>query len=76
MNFIPCRLEDIAELRPLTDRIVFPLPPLRPLWGVPRTDKLLLGLRPEHITEAKPHSSRTWRPSMRCSMPSRWEWRR
>ena len=44
--------------RPLTDRIVFPLPPARAAryQGVLRTDKLLLGLRPEHITEAKPHS--------------------
>ena len=45
--------------RPLTDRIVFPLPPARAAryQGVPRTDKLLLGLRPEHITEAKPHGA-------------------
>jgi multiple sugar transport system ATP-binding protein len=60
MNFIPCRLEDLAgklHVR-LTDRIVFPLPPARAAryQGVPRTDKLLLGLRPEHITEAKQHS--------------------
>ena len=60
MNFIPCRLEDVAgklHVR-LTDRIVFPLPPARAAryQGVPRTDKLLLGLRPEHITEAKQHS--------------------
>ena len=60
MNFIPCRLEDIAgklHVR-LTDRIVFPLPPARAAryQGVPRTDKLLLGLRPEHITEGKQHS--------------------
>ena len=60
MNFIPCRLEDLAgklHVR-LTDRIVFPLPPARAAryQGIPRTDKLLLGLRPEHITEAKQHS--------------------
>src|SRR6201991_272911 len=59
MNFIPCRLEDVAgrlHVR-LTDRIAFPLPPARAAryQGVPRTDKLLLGLRPEHITEASPH---------------------
>ena len=59
MNFIPCRLEDVGgklHVR-LTDRIAFPLPPARAAryQGVPRTDKLLLGLRPEHITEAKPH---------------------
>jgi multiple sugar transport system ATP-binding protein len=41
----------------LTDRIAFPLPPARAAryQGIPRTEKLLLGLRPEHITEAKPH---------------------
>ena len=60
MNFIPCRLEEVAgklHVR-LTDRIAFPLPPARAAryQGVPRTDKLLLGLRPEHITEAKQHA--------------------
>jgi multiple sugar transport system ATP-binding protein len=60
MNFIPCRLEDLAgklHVR-LTDRITFPLPPARAAryQGIPRTEKLLLGLRPEHITEAKPHT--------------------
>src|SRR4029079_4535925 len=59
MNFIPCRLEDVGgklHVR-LTDRLTFPLPPARAAGyqGVPRTDRLLLGLRPEHITEAKPH---------------------
>src|SRR6187401_2547954 len=59
MNFMACRLEDIGgkmHIR-LTDRIAFPLPPARAAryQGVPRTDKLLLGLRPEHITEAKQH---------------------
>src|SRR5471032_3500676 len=57
MNFIPCRLEDVAgklHIR-LTDRIAFPLPPARAAryYNVPRSEKLLLGLRPEHITEAK-----------------------
>src|SRR3989449_6317327 len=60
MNFIPCRLEDLAgklNIR-LTDRISFPLPPARAAryQGIARTDKLLLGLRPEHITEGKQHS--------------------
>src|SRR6186713_1177430 len=59
MNFIPCRLEDVGgklHVR-LTDRLAFPLPPARAARykGVSRTDKLLLGLRPEHIAEAKPH---------------------
>src|SRR5476651_642734 len=59
MNFMPCRLEDVAgklHIR-LTDRIAFPLPPGRAAryQGVARNEKLLLGLRPEHITEAKAH---------------------
>ena len=59
MNFIPCRLEDVGgrlHVR-LTDRISFPLPAARAARykGVTRADKLLLGLRPEHIAEAKSH---------------------
>src|SRR5437899_2942137 len=59
MNFLPCRLEDVAgklHIR-LTDRIAFPPPPSRAARyrGVARNEKLLLGLRPEHIAEAKPH---------------------
>src|ERR1700684_3218270 len=59
MNFIPCRLEDVAgrlHIR-LTDRIAFPLPANRTAryQGIPRSEKLLLGLRPEHIAEAKAH---------------------
>jgi len=60
MNFIPCRLEDVGgklNIR-ITDRIAFPLPPARAAryQAVSRTDRLQLGIRPEHITEAKPHS--------------------
>jgi multiple sugar transport system ATP-binding protein len=60
MNFIPCRLEEIGgrlHVR-VTDRVVFPLPPARAARynNIPRNDKLLLGLRPEHITEARPHA--------------------
>ncbi|QPF81815.1 sn-glycerol-3-phosphate ABC transporter ATP-binding protein UgpC [Bradyrhizobium genosp. L] len=60
MNFVPCRLEDNAgrlQVR-LTDRIAFPLPPQRAAryQAVSRTDRLLLGIRPEHITEASPHA--------------------
>ena len=42
----------------LTDRIAFPLPPARAdrYKNVARTDKLQLGLRPEHITETSPHA--------------------
>ncbi|MEA2863604.1 MAG: multiple sugar transport system ATP-binding protein, partial [Bradyrhizobium sp.] len=41
----------------LTDRISFPLPPARAAryQKVARNEKLLLGIRPEHITEAKQH---------------------
>jgi multiple sugar transport system ATP-binding protein len=60
MNFMTCRLEDVAgklHIR-LTDRIAFPLPPARAdrYKGISRTDKLLLGIRPEHITESKQHA--------------------
>jgi len=60
MNFLPCSLEDISgrlNIR-LTDRIVFPLPAGRAAryQNVRQGEKLLLGLRPEHITEAKGHS--------------------
>lgn len=59
MNFIPCRLEDAdgsLQVR-LTDRIAFALPPARAARynALPRTDKLLLGIRPEHLTEAHAH---------------------
>ncbi|WP_038974871.1 TOBE domain-containing protein, partial [Bradyrhizobium genomosp. III] len=41
----------------LTDRIAFALPPARAARynALPRTDKLLLGLRPEHLTESHAH---------------------
>jgi len=57
MNFIPCRLEDVAgklNIR-LTDRISFPLPGARAAryHNVPRAEKLLLGIRPEHLTEPR-----------------------
>ncbi|MDA9490844.1 ABC transporter ATP-binding protein [Bradyrhizobium sp. CCBAU 11361] len=59
MNFIPCRLEDVGgtlQIR-LADRIAFALPAARAARynALPRTDKLLLGLRPEHLTEAHAH---------------------
>ena len=60
MNFMPCRLEEVGgklNIR-LTDRIAFPLPPARAAryQNVARNEKLLLGIRPEHITEAKQHA--------------------
>ncbi|RTL66461.1 MAG: sn-glycerol-3-phosphate ABC transporter ATP-binding protein UgpC [Hyphomicrobiales bacterium] len=59
MNFIPCRLEnggDDLNVR-LTDGITFKVPPQRAAHykANARDGKLLLGLRPEHITEAGPH---------------------
>ncbi|RXH23192.1 MULTISPECIES: sn-glycerol-3-phosphate ABC transporter ATP-binding protein UgpC [Bradyrhizobium] len=59
MNFIPCRLEEVGgtlQIR-LTDRIAFALPPARAARynSLPRTEKLLLGIRPEHLTESHAH---------------------
>ena len=59
MNFIPCRLEDAGgtlQVR-LTDRIAFALPQARAARynPLPRTDRLLLGIRPEHLTESNAH---------------------
>src|SRR5947208_1444152 len=59
MNFIPCRLEDVGgklNIR-LTDRISFPLPQARAIRynALPRTENLLLGIRPEHLTESHAH---------------------
>ena len=60
MNFVPCRLEEVGgrlNIR-LTDRIAFPLPASRAAryQNVARNEKLILGIRPEHITEAKQHT--------------------
>ena len=59
MNFLPCRLEEVGgklNVR-LTDRIAFPLPPARAARynALPRTENLLLGIRPEHLTESHAH---------------------
>ncbi|MCP3399947.1 MULTISPECIES: ABC transporter ATP-binding protein [unclassified Bradyrhizobium] len=59
MNFIPCRLEDAGgtlQIR-LSDRIAFALPAARAARynALPRTDQLLLGIRPEHLTESHAH---------------------
>src|SRR5919205_255314 len=59
MNFIPCQLEDSGgklQIR-LTDKLAFPLPAARAARynALPRTEKLLLGLRPEHLTESHAH---------------------
>jgi multiple sugar transport system ATP-binding protein len=57
MNFVPCTLEgsgDQLTLRIGAD-IVMPVPPARARQyaGHARNAKLLLGLRPEHLTEAR-----------------------
>lgn len=59
MNFMPCKLEENSgelTLR-LTDQIVFPVPPEKAaLYREYLSCKSLsFGLRPEHITEQRPH---------------------
>jgi len=61
MNFVPCRLEETGgrlNVR-LTDRLSFPMPAARAVryQGVARSEKLLLGIRPEHLTEANGHAA-------------------
>jgi multiple sugar transport system ATP-binding protein len=59
MNFIPARLEQAGDGLQVSfgNGLALPLPPdraarYRPLVG---KDKLSLGLRPEHVTEMRPH---------------------
>jgi multiple sugar transport system ATP-binding protein len=57
MNFMSCELEDVGgrlHIR-LDDKVSLPLPEKRAARyrGVTRDQKLLLGLRPEHIVDAK-----------------------
>jgi multiple sugar transport system ATP-binding protein len=60
MNFIPCRMEEAngtLSIR-LTDQLAFPVPAARAghyRQHAANNGKLLLGLRPEHITEAHAH---------------------
>ena len=59
MNFIPCRMEEAGgglSIR-LTDNLTLPVPPARAdqYRGHTNNGKLLLGLRPEHITECGAH---------------------
>jgi multiple sugar transport system ATP-binding protein len=61
MNFVPCRLEEAAgklSVR-ITDRLTFPLPSARAAryQNVSRSERLLLGIRPEHLTEATGHDA-------------------
>ncbi|MBS0529344.1 MAG: sugar ABC transporter ATP-binding protein, partial [Proteobacteria bacterium] len=66
MNFIPCELEETSgQVRVrLNDELAFPLPPERAARykSISRDDKLLLGLRPEHITDAKSNSGPGFEP--------------
>ena len=59
MNFIPCHLEQAAgALRVrLTDKLAFPVPADRTARYTSHVGKanLVLGLRPEHIVETRPH---------------------
>src|SRR5260221_9579117 len=59
MNFIPCRVEEAngALSVRLTNDLTFPVPPARAAQyqNHRQNGKLLLGLRPEHITEAGKH---------------------
>ena len=60
MNFIPCQLEQAAgALRVrLNDKLAFPVPDGRTARYVSYVGKpnLVLGLRPEHIAETRPHT--------------------
>jgi multiple sugar transport system ATP-binding protein len=59
MNFLPCALEEAGgglRVR-LSDQLAFPVPQDRTARYKPHAgrDKLLFGLRPEHIMEQRPH---------------------
>jgi multiple sugar transport system ATP-binding protein len=62
MNFLPCRLEQAdGTLRVrLSDEVVLPVPQSRAARYRPHLgrDGLIFGLRPEHLTEAKPNGER------------------
>jgi multiple sugar transport system ATP-binding protein len=62
MNFIPCRLEEAngaLQVR-LSDHIVLPVPETRAPRYRPHVgrERLTLGLRPEHLADAKPNGER------------------
>jgi multiple sugar transport system ATP-binding protein len=67
MNFIPCRLEsaggDDLAIR-LADDLLLPVPKGRAARYRPHVGKenLLLGLRPEHIVEARDHQGPGFAP--------------
>ncbi len=47
-----------AKVPRFGDRLTFPVPPLRATRykTIPRNEPLLMGIQPEHITEARPHA--------------------
>jgi multiple sugar transport system ATP-binding protein len=60
MNFVPCQLEQAAgalRIR-LSDKLSFPVPADRTARYTSHVGKasLILGLRPEHIAETRPHT--------------------
>ncbi len=62
MNFLPCRLEEAdGRLRVrLSDEIVLPVPQGRVARYRPHvgSERITFGLRPEHLTEAKPNGEK------------------
>jgi multiple sugar transport system ATP-binding protein len=59
MNFLDCRLESNGDqlTARLSDKISFPIPAARAATYRPYVSKkLVFGLRPEHITEVRPHA--------------------
>jgi multiple sugar transport system ATP-binding protein len=62
MNFVPCRLEEAeGALRVrLTDAIALSVPPARAARYRPHvgSDGLTFGLRPEHLTDARPNGEK------------------
>jgi multiple sugar transport system ATP-binding protein len=62
MNFLPCRLEEAdGSLRVrLSDEVVLPVPPPRAARYRSQVGRsgLTFGLRPEHLTEAKPNGEK------------------
>ena len=62
MNFVPCRIERIGSdlMLDLGDSLKLPIPPDRTgRYGGHAGRDMLFGIRPEHITEKRPHSSAT-----------------
>ena len=59
MNFIPCRIEAAGDKLVVRagNELTFPVPPARAKQYASHTanGKLLLGIRPEHLTEARQH---------------------